>query len=193
VVASPKGGVTFVDPTSIQLNKDDAYCTEFLNTKQSLWTETEKLSEFVGKASEFEAIFVVGGFGPMYDLVSDPITIQLLREFYEADKFVTAVCHGSAALVNVKLADGTNLIANEAVTGFSNEEDEAFLGFFPEEEVTPFLLQDALTKASGGKYEKSLEAWSPLVLVSSSKKLLTGQNPASAGPLGKALLEKLSL
>lgn len=63
VMASPKGGATTVDPISIQLFKDDAYCVEFLNTKEKVWTETAKLESFVGRAKEFVAILYVGGFG----------------------------------------------------------------------------------------------------------------------------------
>ena len=67
IVASPKGGSTICDPDSIELFKGDAYCMEFLNTKQKLWTETAPLSDFVGKSSEFVAIMYVGGFGRKYN------------------------------------------------------------------------------------------------------------------------------
>lgn len=35
----------------------------FLETKDGLWKHTEKLKIFLGRASEFEAIFYVGGHG----------------------------------------------------------------------------------------------------------------------------------
>ena len=35
----------------------------FKNTKEALWTNTEKLDKFTGRAKEFDSIFVVGGFG----------------------------------------------------------------------------------------------------------------------------------
>jgi hypothetical protein len=63
VIASPKGGATTLDPVSIELFKDDAYCMEFAQTKEKLWTETQKLESFLGKANEFVGIFYVGGFG----------------------------------------------------------------------------------------------------------------------------------
>ncbi|KAL6796393.1 class I glutamine amidotransferase-like protein [Trichoderma sp. SZMC 28013] len=190
-VASPEGTST-VDPISVKLFKDDAYCQEFYNTKQDLWTTTEKLSSFIGRAKEFDVIFVVGGFGPMYDLATDATSIQLLREFHDAGRIIVALCHGSAALVNVKLADGTPLLAGHHVTGFSNLEEEQATsnGIVPP--GMPFSLEDALNKASGDKYEKSSEAWSPHVIVDQSRKLLFGQNPNSAHPLGEKLLEVLT-
>ncbi|TVY81663.1 Glutamine amidotransferase-like class 1 domain-containing protein [Lachnellula suecica] len=186
-IASPKGGATTLDKISVELFKDDEYCMEFANTKEKLWMETPKLESFVGRAKEFTAIFVVGGFGPMFDLVNDADSIKLIREFYESDRIVFAVCHGAAALLNVKVADGSLLIAGERVTGFSNGEEVAF-------GVTtmPFHLQDALDKASGGLYEKADKAWDPKVIVSSDKKLATGQNPASAKPLAEELLKMIN-
>ena len=60
----------------------------------------------------------------MFDLAVDTQSQQLIREFYEAGKIVSAVCHGPAALVNVKLSDGSHLISGEPLTGFSNAEEE---------------------------------------------------------------------
>jgi len=123
----------------------------------------------------------------MFDLVNDETSIKLLREFHDKSKYVVAVCHGSAALINVKLADGTNLIAGEKVTGFSDAEE--VIANRPKD--MPFHLEDSLNVASNGGYEKAAEAWAPKVLVSSTKKLMTGQNPASAHPLAIELLKKL--
>ena len=63
VMASPKGGATILDPVSVELFKDDAYCVEFAATQSKLWLEPEPLESFLGKAKEFTAILYVGGFG----------------------------------------------------------------------------------------------------------------------------------
>jgi putative intracellular protease/amidase len=55
----------------------------------------------------------------------------------------------------------------------------------------PFSLEDALSEASSGKYEKSVDAWSPHLIVDPSQKTLFGQNPASAHPLAEHLLAVL--
>jgi putative intracellular protease/amidase len=177
-----------VDPISVRLFKDDAYCQEFFKTKTDLWTSTPLLSSFLGRANEFDMIFIVGGFGPMYDLATDETSIQLIREFHDADKIIVALCHGSAALVNVKLADGSYLIAGQPVTGFSDLEEEQAIANKIAPPGIPFGLQKALNEHSGGLYEKNPEAWSPHVIVASPK-LIFGQNPNSAHPLGLKVLE----
>lgn len=126
----------------------------------------------------------------MYDLATDETTIRLIREFHDADRIIVALCHGVAALINVKLADGSLVLAGKRVTGFSDEEeDEAYVRKIAPPNM-PFHLEQALNKASGGKYEKAKQAWAPHVI--SGKKLLLGQNPASAHDLGVALLRVLT-
>ena len=179
---------------------------DFKNTKEALWMNTEKLEEFTGRAKEFDSIFVVGGFGrrfcftyaaplslpfineflAMFDIVENSVSIQLIREFHYAGKIVTALCHGAASVLNVRLADGSLLVEGKKVTGFSNQEEIDV----DREKDMPFHLETALDKASGGHYEKAAKAWDPHVTVDG--KLLMGQNPASANPLAVELLKVLN-
>lgn len=64
-VASPAGGEAPLDPASVEAFKDDPISTKFLNEKQALWKNTEKLESLLGKGGEFDAIFYVGGHGRM--------------------------------------------------------------------------------------------------------------------------------
>ncbi|CAK4008804.1 class I glutamine amidotransferase [Lecanosticta acicola] len=185
VIASPKGGEAPLDPASVEMFKEDAEATKFLKEKETLWKHTEKLGDFLGKAEEFDAIFYVGGHGPMFDLATDEKSHQLIREFYEKGKVVSAVCHGPAALAYVKLADGTYLIKDQEVTGFTNtEEDQVGLS-----SAMPFLLETVL-ETNGGKVVKT-EPWGPKVATGRGGKLITGQNPASAAPIGEAILKAI--
>jgi putative intracellular protease/amidase len=122
----------------------------------------------------------------MYDLATDAESQQLIKEFYESGKVVSAVCHGPAALVNVKLSDGTHLVSGQEVTAFTDaEEDQVGLS-----SAVPFLLETQLA-ANGAKIVKA-DAWQAKVVASGKNgKLITGQNPASAGPIGEAILAAL--
>lgn len=126
----------------------------------------------------------------MFDIAENATSIKLIREFYDAGLTVAAICHGSSALANVKLDDGSYLIAGEKVTGFSNAEIASYNTNF-EETPVPFNLEDALNKSSGGNYEQSAAPWESKVCVSSTKKLITGENPASAKPLAVELLKMI--
>jgi putative intracellular protease/amidase len=215
VVASPKGGAAPVDEGSVTNFKKDEVCGQFWDNKSALWKNTTKLSNFLGRAKEFAGIFYVGGHGrefvisysgasyyvslgfqnsadallaAMYDLATDESSIALIREFWEAKKMVGAVCHGPAALVNVKLSDGSYLVADAAVTGFSNDEEDS-IGL---SEFMPFMLETELHKKSGGKYEKASKIWGEHVVVSKDGRLITGQNPYSATAIGKAMAQAIA-
>ena len=122
----------------------------------------------------------------VYDLAVDTDSQELIKEFYEKGKVVSAVCHGPAVFKNVKLSDGSYLVAGQEVTGFTNaEEEQAGLT-----DAVPFLLETELEK-NGAKFVKA-DPWQAKVVKSGKgNKLITGQNPASAGPLGEAILAAL--
>ncbi|TVY32241.1 Glyoxalase, partial [Lachnellula subtilissima] len=171
-IASPLGGAAPLDPSSVEASTSDAVSVKFLKDRESLWKNTEKLSSFLG---------------PMFDLATDATSHTLINEFYTHNKIISAVCHGPAALTHVKLPSGGFLLDGQPVTGFSNAEEDA-VGLSA---VMPFSLEDKLSEASGGRFEKAKEAWSPHVVIAREGRLITGQNPASAGPLGQKVYEAI--
>lgn len=121
----------------------------------------------------------------MFDLAYDQTSQLLIREFYEAGKPVAAVCHGPIVFVNVTLSGrGRPLLRVHEATGFSNAEEEA-VGLTA---AMPALLEDEI-KRVGGSYVKADEPWGVKVVVSGQ--VITGQNPASAHAVGKALAEAI--
>ncbi|KTB71330.1 MULTISPECIES: type 1 glutamine amidotransferase domain-containing protein [Pseudomonas] len=133
--------------------------------------------------SRYCAVFFAGGHGTMWDF-PDNLTIQkVIREIDEAGGIVSAVCHGPAALVNARRADGTLLVAGKRLAAFTDaEEDEV-----QSTHVVPFLLTATLT--SRGALHQSAPNWADNVVVDG--RLITGQNPQSAASLGEALRDAL--
>lgn len=182
-VASPAGGEAPLDPGSVELFKEDPVCTTFHKQQSHLWKNTDKLESYIGKAAGFDLIYVVGGHGPLWDLTDNASSQKLLAEFYDSGKVVAAVCHGSCALLNVKIANGELLIKDQPVTGFSNDE-EALVKL---DKAVPFLLETELIK-KGGKYEKASAPWGAHVSVGRNGRVITGQNPASAAGIAESFL-----
>ncbi|KAJ7773910.1 ThiJ/PfpI [Mycena metata] len=184
--ASPGGANPPIDEASLKAYESDAECKKFLAdaTVKDKLASAKKLAEV--SAKDYDAVFYVGGHGPPIDLAVDPANIKLASEFYQAGKITSAVCHGPAGLVGATDADGKSIFAGKAVTGFSNNE-EIEIGKVKD---VPFLLEDKLISL-GGKYEKADALWAPKVVVDGI--LITGQNPASAGPIGHTILKALKL
>ena len=109
----------------------------------------------------------------------------MIESFLSQDKAVATVCHSTAALLNVKQANGEFAIKGKAITGFSNTE-EAAVGL---PEIVPFLLEDELIKR-GGDYQK-VEDWAAFAVQDGL--LISGQNPASSELAANKLLSHLNI
>ena len=177
--AGPKGGKTpldgmdALDEITKKLLNDSAFMNKLNNIK--------KLSEV--KSADYAAVYFAGGHGTMYDLPDNQDVQRITAGIYEGGGVVAAVCHGPAALVNVKLSSGKYLIEGKNVSGFTNDEEEA-VGLT---KAMPFLLETKL-KSRGARYTKT-ENFKEHVVV--SERLLTGQNPASATGVGAGILKLL--
>lgn len=147
---------------------------------------TAALSTF--KGSDFAAVFAVGGFGVMYDMYKNAELGRVGKEVYENGGIMAAVCHGPIALANIFLSDGTALVKDKTVTGFSNAEEDIVKCAIPKhdegsscEEVLQFL---------GCKYVKAEAVFGAHSVA--DNRVITGQNPASADGVGKLILEGLT-
>jgi putative intracellular protease/amidase len=134
-------------------------------------------------ASRYSAIFFAGGHGTMWDFPWSEAVQRVTREIYEAGGVVSAVCHGPAALVNVRLSDGKHLVAGKRVAAFTNDEEADFHAT----DIVPFLLAPALT--GHGATHVPAPNWRAQVVVDGQ--LITGQNPQSAAGVGEALRDAL--
>jgi putative intracellular protease/amidase len=186
-IASPQGGRPPIDPKSDAPNSDakpgeaKGEVATFLadaDAREKL-DNTLKLADVEVRAG-YDAVFVAGGHGVMWDLPRDERLQALLATTFDQGDVVAAVCHGPAALVGVKLASGQLLVAGRKVAGFSDEEEKA-VGL---DRAVPFLLEAKL-KELGGKYERG-PIWAPFAV--SDGKLVTGQNPASSKLVAQQVL-----
>jgi len=134
--------------------------------------------------ARYRAIFFAGGHGTMWDFPADEGLARLGRAIYESGGVVAAVCHGPAALVNLRLSDGTPLVAGKRVAAFTNSEERA-VGL---DGVVPFLLADALVERGA----EHVAAPNFVANVVRDGRLVTGQNPASARGVAEQVVRALS-
>ncbi|MGO4624012.1 type 1 glutamine amidotransferase domain-containing protein [Ensifer sp. 2YAB10] len=134
--------------------------------------------------SRYAAVFFAGGHGAMWDLPQSGAVDRVTRSIFEAGGVVAAVCHGPAALVNVKLSDGRYLVAGRDVSAFTDSEERAV----DLDKTVPFLLASALVER-GARHHPAPD-WTSKVVVDG--RLITGQNPQSATGVGEALRDVLA-
>jgi putative intracellular protease/amidase len=184
ILASPKGGRPPLDPKSNEPEFRTDLTRRFEKdvAAEAQLDKTARLGSV--RQESFDTVFYPGGHGPMWDLVEDKNSIQLIEAFLAAGKPIALVCHAPGALRHVKTTDGKPLVQGKEVTGFTNGEEET-VGLT---KVVPFLVEDEMLKLGAVFSKKS--NWA--VHVVSDGLLTTGQNPASSGPAAKVLIEKLN-
>lgn len=179
-LASLLGGKPVVDPISISTEYDPEGKYKKLY-ESGMADKTTPLVDV--KASDYDAIFIVGGHGAMFDLAHDEDLHAIINVVYETGGIVSAVCHGPAPLVYTQTKDGKGLLEGLNVTGYPNKyEPEGIVG------LLPFSLEDEMKKIA--KYDPASDK--DQYAVWGSDQILTGRDPQSSPLFGQELAAKLT-
>ncbi|MGW0084440.1 type 1 glutamine amidotransferase domain-containing protein [Streptomyces sp. NPDC003393] len=185
-IASPQGGAIPLDPESLshevlaELDTDKRYRDrKFMD----LLEDTRKISNV--NLDDYDAIYLTGGHGVMFDFPQTPELEDLMARFYESGRVVSTVCHGGTGLLNVTLSNGDPLVKGKKVTGFSWPEEE----LANRADAVPYNLQERL-KELGADYSTADKPFESYVV--EDGRLITGQNPGSARGVAQAVLRQLS-
>lgn len=183
-LASIAGGQAPIDPRSVKpKGENEASVERFIgdDVASAVLKETVPISAV--DATSYDAVFLPGGHGTMWDLPESAELAALLSRVWAEGNVVAAVCHGPAGLLSAKDDDGKPLVAGRRVTGFSDSEERA-AGL---DTVVPFLLETRLRELDG-RYESTGD-FQPFAVVDG--RLVTGQNPASSALTAQLTLEAL--
>lgn len=182
-LASIAGGPVPIDPGSDKAGERPASAERFLNDAAAMQAlrSTPRIDAL--RWQDFDAIFLPGGHGTMWDLPQSAALARTLGEAFDAGRVVAAVCHGPAGLVNARRADGTPFVAGRQVASFTDAE-EAAVGLT---DVVPFLLGSRLA-ALGAKLSTAPNFQAHAVR---DGHLVTGQNPASSRAVAQLVIQAL--
>ena len=190
-LVSPDGGKVEVDAMSDPrdpsgYSADDVISMGFLNTLKlvTMLEETKRLSDL--DLDEFNAIVVCGGQSPMFTFRDNEDLKQAISYFYESERPNAALCHGTAALMDVKLSDGSYLIEGKTMTGFADVEEEA-VDAVAGQKVMPWRIEEA-AKERGANYVQG-GLWRAYAFRDGP--LITGQQQYSGREVAKLIIEAL--
>jgi putative intracellular protease/amidase len=192
-IASPEGGRVEMDALSdprdeSKWSADDLITMGFLSTPElvALLQDTPKLADL--DLGGYDAIMVAGGQAPMFGFRDSKDVHDALCRFYESEKPVCVYCHGTAALVDLKLSDGTYLVNGKTVTGFANVEED-FSDAFVGQKVMPFRIEDELRRRGANYVQGGLFK----AFAVRDGRLITGQQQYSARKVAQMLIEALGI
>jgi putative intracellular protease/amidase len=189
VATTPDGGAAPVEeaslvPESASLSAEEcARLAAFLDEH----APDLKAPEAAGglDVSTVDGVYVPGGYAPLAQLHSHSAVATLLDAARRAGIPIATVCHGTAALLSLRDPAGEPWpFTGTALTGFSDAEEDT-VGMAGK---LPWTLESALADA-GAEY-RSAAPWTEHVLEHPG--LITGQNPASAPAVARALLGQIA-
>ncbi|MEL6919727.1 MAG: type 1 glutamine amidotransferase domain-containing protein [Pseudomonadota bacterium] len=192
-IASPDGGSLEADGYSDPEDESGYSAHDVISLafkrdpmKMKLLEDTPKLVDV--KADEYDALFIVGGQGPMVTMVDNEQVHRFFADFYETGKVSSAVCHGTCILLKTKLSNGDLLVKGKRWTGFANSEEEYAEGAFGQK-IQPFWIETEARKIDGTHFEVggALEEYAVR-----DGNLITGQQQNSAAAAAREIVKALS-
>ncbi|MDX2214017.1 MAG: type 1 glutamine amidotransferase domain-containing protein [Oculatellaceae cyanobacterium bins.114] len=192
-IVSPDGGKLEIDSFSDPRDQsgysaDDLISLGFLSSpKHAALMETKSIDSI--KVTDYDAIFVCGGQGPMYTFIDNEALHTLFARFYEAGKVTAAICHGTCILLKTKLSNGQLLVEGKTWTGFANSEEE-YADSFVGKRIQPFWIEDEAKQIpktnfiTGGRFQ-------PFAV--RDDRLITGQQQYSGAAAARLVIEALGV
>ncbi len=147
---------------------------------------TRKLGEV--NHNDYDAIFLVGGQGPMYTFRGNEALATLFASFYEAGKPAAAVCHSTTLLLEAKTSGGELLVKGKTWTGFANSEED-FADQAVGQKIQPYRIEDEARKLEGTTF-KTAAPFASYVIQDGN--LITGQQQNSGAAAAELVVELLN-
>ncbi|MGN7514866.1 MAG: type 1 glutamine amidotransferase domain-containing protein [Allomuricauda sp.] len=142
---SPTGGkVPFsMDPVGIS-----SYAIKYENFNGNV---ENSLTPDVVDYKNYKAVFIGGGYGPLFDVANNKKILSIIAKIYENGGIVGGCGHGPGGFANVKLANGDYMVKGKKVTGFPNS-TEVTKSWAKKGTLLPIMLEDQL-RENGALYQ----------------------------------------
>lgn len=192
-LASSKGGKVafdgFSDPENeMTIYPNDLVTIGFSHHKDFGKTMENTLAIADVNVDDYDAVCVAGGGGPLITFKDDAALHKFIGEFYEKDKVVGLLCHGTSLLLWATTSDGTLVADGKTWTGYCNAEEEMnnqAAGF----ELNDYTIETEAAKIPNTNYEHA-DPLAPFAI--RDGKLITGQQQHSSALFAELVIEALA-
>ncbi len=193
VLASTEGGEIkmdgYSDPTDASgYSAHDVISLGYMQQDwfNDLLRNTKKLTEV--QPDDYDAVFLVGGQGPMYTFRGNHDLERLFADFYESGKPSAAVCHSTTLLLEAKTANGDLVVKNKTWTGFANAEED-YADEAVGTKIQPYRIEDEARKLEDTTF-KVAEPFASFAITDGN--LVTGQQQNSGAAAARMVVDLLS-
>lgn len=138
--------------------------------------------------ASYDAVFLVGGQGPMYTFRGNKTLEKLFAGFLESGKPAAAVCHATTLLLEARGSNGELLVKGKTWTGFADAEED-FADQATGIQIQPYRIETEAKKLAGTTF-KTAAAFSSYAIADGN--LITGQQQNSGAAAACLVIQQLS-
>jgi len=178
---SPHGGAIPLGymETSNKIQKEYLYDPAFM----ALLKNTFKPEQI--NANDYKAVYYSGGGSAMFGVADNKSIQSIASKIYGNGGVVSAICHGTAGIVNLKNSAGEFIFANKKITGFPDIFEDAKAEYY---KTFPFSIDKEISK-NGGNFVYTKQ-WAADFHVTDGN-IITGQDPSATASVAKAVIKTI--
>ncbi|PQJ78007.1 type 1 glutamine amidotransferase domain-containing protein [Polaribacter porphyrae] len=178
---SPNGGAIPIGylSTSDSIQKKYIYDAQLMDK-----LKTTKAPNQI-QPKNYKAIYYVGGGAAMFGVPENIAIQKIASDIYKNNGILSAVCHGTAGIVNIKNANGKFIYQGKNVNGFPDKFENKKAKYY---ETFPFSIEEII-KERGGKFSYSENGWDNYFKVDG--RIITGQDPTAAAAVAKEIVKQI--
>lgn len=179
---SPKGGAIPVG----YINTSDSIQKKYLYDGWFMDKLEHTMKPAAVNAADYAAIFYSGGGAAMFGVPEDTTIQQIARKIYMKNGVISAICHGTAGLTNLKDENGKPLYAGKKITGYPNLLEDKKMPYY---KAFTFVMDEAIKK-NGGNFVYSEKGRDGFYVADG--RFVTGQDPTAAAIVADEVIALLN-
>lgn len=186
-IASIEGGEIPFEPVSMRWPLATHADYRYLDDEDAQDKTTNSLKIDDIDFTEYDIIWLAGGWGAAYDLGFSPVLGEKITEAHAEGILLGSVCHGALGFLMAEDVDGSPLVEGRTMTGVTDKQvDELGIGITPQHPETE-LRRLGANFVSNTAFR---DFFATLTVVDGN--IVTGQNQNSSGETAQTLLAMLA-
>lgn len=186
-VASIEGGAIPFEPVSLRWPLATPADYRYLDDEDAQNKTTNSLKIEDIDFTDYDIIWLAGGWGAAYDLGFSPVLGEKITEAHAEGILLGSVCHGALGFLMAEDVDGSPLVEGRTMTGVTDKQvEELGIGITPQHPETELRRMGA-NFVSNTAFRDFFATY-----VAVDDNIVTGQNQNSSGETAQTLLAMLA-
>lgn len=180
-IVSPNGGAIplgYIE-TSNPTQKAYLYDPEFMNKLKNTFQPSQV------DPGDYQAIYYSGGGAAMFGVAENSGIQRIALTIHDRGGVISAICHGTAGIVNLKNSAGVSVFRGKRITGFPEIFENTGAAYY---KTFPFAIGKEIAR-QGGDFVHSTSFGDNFYVV--DENFITGQDPSSTASVAEKVVQAM--